>query len=440
MIRSCLEGTTVLDFTQIGAGPTCTMMLGDFGADVIKVESPAGDVGRQLGPPWSGPHSAVFVAFNRGKRSIVLDLKQPDGQAVARQLALRADVLVESFRPGVMDALGLGYAALSAENQGLVYCAVSGFGQTGPKSGEAGVDGIMQAASGLMGLIGDELTGPCKVQAPIVDVSTGYVGTSAVLAALLQRSRTGRGSFLDVSLLATAVALQTSALTGYLADGEQPAKIGSAAPYSAPNEAFQSSDGWVMVAAYIGDRWRRLCTILGVPELVNDPRFDTSSNRVHNRPALRQALGPAFARRACADWLEQFKAADILCSKVAEYADLMEDAQVSHLGMVVQMDHAGDGGFRTAGHPINPREANAAAFAPPPRQGEHTRSVLEGVGFSPRDIEALLASGAARGEGLSSPNRRGGMIRTYGDLLRIVEKSLVSGAPFSPLPSRNCGP
>ena len=398
MIRSFLDGTKVLDFTQIGAGPTCTMMLGDFGAEVIKVESLGGDVGRQLGPPWSGPHSAVFVAFNRGKRSIVLDLKHRDGQAVARRLALQADVLVESFRPGVMDALGLGYASLSADHPSLVYCAISGFGQTGPKSGEAGVDGIMQAASGLMGLIGDEATGPCKVQAPVVDVSTGYVATSAVLAALLQRGRTGRGSFLDVSLLATAVALQTSALTGFLGDGQQPAKIGSAAPYSAPNEAFQASDGWIMVAAYIGDRWRRLCTILGVPELMDDPRFDTSSNRVHNRPALRQALGPAFARGRCADWLEQFKAADILCSKVAEYADLMEDAQVSHLGMVVQMDHAGDGAFRTAGHPINPCEANAAPYAPPPRHGEHTQSVLASAGFSPGEVAALLASGAAHGE------------------------------------------
>ena len=402
MIRSALAGITVLDFTQIGAGPTCTMMLGDFGADVIKVEPPAGDVGRRLGPPWSGPHSAVFVAFNRGKRSIVLDLKHPDGRAAARRLALQADVLVESFRPGVMEALGLGYASLSAEHPGLVYCAVSGFGQTGPKSGEAGVDGIMQAASGLMGLIGDEASGPCKVQAPIVDVSTGYVGTSAVLAALLQRSRTGRGDFLDVSLLATAVALQTSAVTGFLADGEQPCKIGSAAPYSAPNEAFQASDGWVMVAAYIGDRWRRLCTILGVPDLVDDPRFDTSSNRVHNRPALRQALGPAFARRPCADWLEQFKAADILCSKVAGYADLMEDAQVSHLGMVVRLDHAGDGAFRTVGHPVNPCEANAAPFTPPPRHGEHTQPVLTEAGFSPGEVEAMLASGAVRGEAVKS--------------------------------------
>jgi crotonobetainyl-CoA:carnitine CoA-transferase CaiB-like acyl-CoA transferase len=396
MIRDCLQGLSVLDFTQIGAGPTCTMMLADFGADVIKVEPPAGDVGRQLGPPWYGAHSAVFVAFNRGKRSIGLDLKQQAGRDVARRLALQADILVESFRPGVMDGLGLGYAALSAESPKLVYCAVSGFGQTGPKAHEAGVDGILQAASGLMGLIGDEVAGPCKVQAPIVDVSTGYIATTAVLAAVVERTRTGRGGFLDVSLLATAVALQTSALTGYLGDGKQPARIGSAAPYSAPNEAFQAADGWVMVAAYIGDRWNRLCQLLGLPEMVEDARFNTSSNRVHNRPAMRAALAPSFARRTCGELIAQLKAADIPCSKVADYPDLMEDSQVAHLGMVVALDHAGDGQFRTVGQPINAREANAVSFAPPPRAGEHAWSVLEGAGYAAEEIEMLLASGAVR--------------------------------------------
>jgi crotonobetainyl-CoA:carnitine CoA-transferase CaiB-like acyl-CoA transferase len=396
MIRDCLQGLSVLDFTQIGAGPTCTMMLADFGADVIKVEPPTGDVGRQLGPPWYGAHSAVFVAFNRGKRSIGLDLKQQAGRDIARRLALQADILVESFRPGVMDALGLGYAALSAESPKLVYCAVSGFGQSGPKANEPGVDGILQAASGLMGLIGDEAAGPCKVQAPIVDVSTGYVATTAVLAAVVEQMRTGHGSFLDVSLLATAVALQTSALTGFLGDGEQPARIGSAAPYSAPNEAFATADGWVMLAAYIGDRWRRLCAILDVPELIEDVRFDTSSNRVRNRPAMRAALAPSFARQTSADLIAQLKAADIPCSKVADYPDLMEDPQVAHLGMVVALDHAEDGRFRTVGQPINSREANAVSFAPPPRAGEHARSVLDGAGYTAAEIEALLASGAVR--------------------------------------------
>ncbi len=218
MIRTCLRGVEVLDFSQIGAGPTCTMMLGDFGANVVKVEPVEGDAGRRLGPPWYGSESPVFVSFNRNKRSISIDLKNEAGRGVARRLALKADVLVESFRPGVMQKLGLGYETLSQERPELIYCAISGYGQTGPLAQRAGVDGILQAASGLMGLIGDENAGPCKVQAPIVDVSTGYIGALAVLAALVERQNTGRGAYLDINLFATAVALQQSAITSFFGE------------------------------------------------------------------------------------------------------------------------------------------------------------------------------------------------------------------------------
>ncbi|MDB5362450.1 MAG: hypothetical protein JWO51_3747 [Rhodospirillales bacterium] len=397
MIRTCLDGISVLDFSQIGAGPTATMMLGDFGARVIKVEPPAGDLGRHLGPPWYGEHSPVFIAFNRGKESICIDLKSAGGKTAARRLALQADVVVESFRPGVMDSLGLGYASLAAERPELVYCAVTGYGQTGPLSQEAGVDGILQAASGLMGLIGDASSGPCKVQAPIVDVSTGYIGALAVLAALTARQKSGRGSYLDISLFATAVALQQSAVTSFLGDGQQPAKIGSAAPYSAPNEAFEARDGWIMVAAYIGERWRRLCELLELPQLIEDPRFKTSSDRVVNRVAMRQELGGVFRRRSCAEWLDLFSAADILCSKVADYADLLANPQLAHLNMLVDLHHPTDGHFRAPGSPINPRETNQRPFEPPPRLGEQTRSILREASFALDEIEDLLASGAVVG-------------------------------------------
>jgi crotonobetainyl-CoA:carnitine CoA-transferase CaiB-like acyl-CoA transferase len=397
MIRTCLDGIRVLDFSQIGAGPTVTMMLGDFGARVVKVEPPAGDLGRHLGPPWYGGHSPVFIAFNRGKESICIDLKSDGGKQVAHRLAAQADVLVESFRPGVMDQLGLGYAALSAKHPALIYCAVTGYGQTGPLSQEAGVDGILQAASGLMGLIGDAASGPCKVQAPIVDVSTGYIGALAVLAALMERQKTGRGSYLDISLFATAVALQQSAVTSYLGDGQQPAKMGSAAPYSAPNEAFEASDGWIMVAAYIGERWRRLCELLDLPHLIEDPRFRTSSDRVVNRAAMHHELGGAFRQRSCGDWLSLFSAADILCSKVADYTDLLANPQLAHLNMLVDLHHPADGHFRAPGSPINPRETNTAPFTPPPRLGEQFRSILSEASFTSDEIEGLLASGAVVG-------------------------------------------
>jgi crotonobetainyl-CoA:carnitine CoA-transferase CaiB-like acyl-CoA transferase len=394
MIRTCLDGIRVLDFTQIGAGPTCTMMLSDFGARVVKVEPPAGDHGRRLGPPWYGALSPVHVAFNRGKHSIGMDLKTPAGKEVAHRLAQKADVLVESFRPGVMDALGLGYRALSAERPDLIYCAVSGYGQSGPMAQEAGVDGILQAASGLMGLIGDGTSGPCKVQAPIVDVSTGYIGALAVLAALMTRAKTGRGALLDVSLFATAVALQQSAVTSFIGDGQLPAKIGSAAPYSAPNEAFEARDGWIMVAAYIGDRWRRLCEILELPHVADDPRFRTSSDRVAHRAAMRAVLGEAFRRRSCDEWLAKLKAADILCSKVADYTDLLANPQLHHLGLLVDLHHPLDGTFRTPGSPINSRETNAAPYLPPPRPGEHAREILVLAGYTQEEAEVLVASGA----------------------------------------------
>jgi len=394
MIRSCLGDIKVIDFSQIGAGPACSMMLGDFGARVVKVEPPDGDIGRRLGPPWYGNQSPAFIAFNRNKRSICIDLKNADGKAVALRLALGADVLVESVRPGVMDKLGLGYESLSRERPRLIYCAISGYGQTGPLSRQAGVDGILQAASGLMGLIGDETSGPQKVQAPIVDVSTGYIGALAVLAALVERQNTGRGSYLDISLFATAVALQQSAVTSFLGDGRQPAKIGSAAPYSAPNEAFECSDGWIMVAAYIGERWSRLCNLLELPHLAEDPRFKTSSDRVTNRAAMREELSAAFQRRSCTEWLARFSDADILCSRVADYPDLLANPQLAHLNMVVSLDHPVSGTFLVPGLPINARESNQIPFAPPPRPGEHARSILADAGYTHAQIGVLLSSGA----------------------------------------------
>jgi crotonobetainyl-CoA:carnitine CoA-transferase CaiB-like acyl-CoA transferase len=245
-----------------------------------------------------------------------------------------------------------------------------------------------------MGLIGDDTSGPHKVQAPIVDVSTGYIGALAVLGALMERQKTGRGNYLDISLFATAVALQQSAITSFLGDGQQPAKIGSAAPYSAPNEAFEANDGWIMVAAYIGERWDRLCKLLELPHLVKDPRFKTSSDRVTNRAAMREELGKAFRRRSCAEWLACLSNADILCSRVADYADVLANPQLSHLNLLISLDHPADGTFRTPGLPINPRESNQIPFSPPPRPGEHARSILAELGYTSVEIEALLASRA----------------------------------------------
>jgi crotonobetainyl-CoA:carnitine CoA-transferase CaiB-like acyl-CoA transferase len=371
------------------------MYLGDLGADVIKIEPPSGDAGRQLGPPWYFEReSAIYVAFNRNKRGVCLDLKTPGGLELAQRMTDGADVLVESFRPGVLQRFGLGYDAVNARNPRIVYCSVSAYGSTGDSAKLAGVDGVVQSASGLMSLLGEDGQTPLKVQTPIVDISTGHIAAIAVLAQLHERSRTGLGGFVDVSMFATAVALQQASITGFLGTGELPDRTGSAAPYSAPNEAFEAADGWVMVAAYLGDRWQKFCEIVGLPGLIDDPRFATSPLRVANRAAMRAAIAPAFKGQDTAVWLQRLTAADVLCSKVADYHDLMANPALAHLQLVASMPGADGKTYRAPGFPANSRESQSVPHRAPPGLGEHTLGVLEDLGYSAIAIQTLIASGA----------------------------------------------
>ncbi|SOY66480.1 CaiB/BaiF CoA transferase family protein [Cupriavidus taiwanensis] len=394
MLRDALDGLTVIDFTQIGAGPTCTMLLADMGARVIKVEPPGGELGRGLGPGWLGDDSALFHGFNRNKLGVALDLKSPEGLAVARRMAAEADIVVESMRPGVMERLGLGHVELSALNPALVYCSISAYGQDGPYAGRAGVDGIIQADSGLMSLIGLPDGEPCKVQAPVVDVMTGYVACVGILGKLSQRARDGQGGHLDVSLLNAALALQQSSLTSYCADGQLPQRAGSAAPYAAPNQAFRTADGWIMVAAYMPERWRRLCDVLGLPAMADDPRFATSPLRVANRGAMVEALTSAFVTRSTDAWLALLQDADILCARVATYEDLMAHPQVAANRMVQRVRHQTLGEVRMPGFPINSAQENALPARPAPACGQHTQAVLADFGYTRAQIAALQARGA----------------------------------------------
>ncbi|MFS8981303.1 CoA transferase [Cupriavidus necator] len=394
MLRDALDGLTVIDFTQIGAGPTCTMLLADMGARVVKVEPPGGELGRGLGPGWLGDDSALFHGFNRNKLGVALDLKSADGVAVARRLIAGADIVVESMRPGVMERLGLGHAQLAEAHPALIYCSISAYGQEGPYAGRAGVDGIMQADSGLMSLIGLPDGEPCKVQAPVVDVMTGYVACVGVLAKLAQRSRDGLGGHLDVNLLNAALALQQSSITSYCADGQLPERVGSAAPYSAPNQAFRTADGWVMVAAYMPERWRRLCDVLGRPELADDPRFATSPLRVANRAAMVEALTSVFVTRTTDTWLALLQDADILCAPVATYEDVMAHPQVAANRMVQRVRHDTLGEIRVPGFPINSAQENALPARPAPACGQHTQAVLGELGYSRDEIAALSSRGA----------------------------------------------
>lgn len=395
MLQTSLNNITVIDFTQIGAGPTCTMYLGDLGARVIKIEPPSGDIGRTLGPPWHGANSAIYAAFNRNKESICLDLGSDEGKQVALRMIEKADVIVESFRPGVMKRFGLDYSAVKKLKPDVVYCSVSAYGQDGPYAKHAGVDGIVQAASGLMSLIGFEGAEPCKVQTPIVDIATGYLATIGVLAGLHRRLVTGDGIFLDASLFASAIALQQSSLTGYLADFEIPGKLGSAAPYSAPNEAFRTSDGWIMVAAYSPERWSALCNkVLQAPELAGIPELATSSDRVKYRTLLRERLTPLFEQRTTAEWMKRLEEVDILCSPVNDYASLLDHPQLKARGIItsVESEQPEVATLNMPGFPVKASQAQHS-YRYPPSLSEHANEVLSWAGFSPGQIDSLYASG-----------------------------------------------
>ena len=402
MLGAAFSGVRVLDFSQIGAGPLCGMLMGDMGADVIKVEALSGDLGRRLGPPWLNGESVIAMSFNRNKRGLAIDLKKPAALAAVRRMAARADVLIESFRPGVMERLGLGYAALAAVRPTLVYCSVSAYGQTSPWRERAGVDGIVQAISGLMSNIGIEGAPPCKVQVPAVDMTTGFLAALAVSAALRTAERSGRGEHLDVSMYNASMLLQLPALATYFASGEKPARIGSAAPYAAPNEAVPTKDGWIMLAAYQEDRWKALCELIGRPELATDPSFANIAARVKNRARMADILSAAFRNKSTREWMPLLEERDILCAPIADYDEVTSTDQFAASGVAVQIDHPVAGRLKLPGFAIGDLDAQSRQHRPPPVVGQHSVEVLAEYGV-PRDaIDRLVADGAVVQQEISS--------------------------------------
>jgi crotonobetainyl-CoA:carnitine CoA-transferase CaiB-like acyl-CoA transferase len=392
-INKALEGVRVLDFTQIGAGPLAGMQMGDMGAEVIKIEAPTGDIGRKLGPPWQNGESVVSMCFNRNKRSLIVDLKKPEGAALIKQLVASSHVVLESFRPGVMDRLGIGYDALRAVNSKIVFASVSAYGQTGPWRDKPGVDGIVQAVSGLMSNIGDENSPPMKVLVPAVDMVTGFLTTSTVMAALRVVEATGLGQHLDMSLYNSAIMFQQSAIASYLSSGEKPIRIGTAAPYSAPNEAYPTKDGWIMIAAYHDDRWPALCKLLNKPDLATHPEFSTIPLRVANRKKLMTALTALLASKTSAQWQELMEAQDIICGPIADYDMVMDSPQLKHNGLIVDTPNSVAGNVKMPGLAVGDRDAQSRVRYGPPTLGEHSCEVLAEYGLSQSQIDTLLASG-----------------------------------------------
>lgn len=392
-INKALEGVRVLDFTQIGAGPLAGMQMGDMGAEVIKVEAPSGDIGRKLGPPWQSGESVVSMCFNRNKRSLIIDLKKPGGAALVKKLVKTSDVILESFRPGVMNRLGIGYESLRQINPKVVFASVSAYGQTGPWRDKPGVDGIVQAVSGLMSNIGDENSPPMKVLVPAVDMVTGFLTTSTVMAALRVVETTGLGQHLDMSLYNSAIMFQQSAIASYLSSGEKPIRIGTAAPYSAPNEAYPTKDGWIMIAAYHDDRWPALCQLLNKPELATHPDFASIPLRVANRKKLMVELTDLLASKTSAQWQELMEAQDIICGPIADYDMVMDSPQLKHNGLIVDTPNSIAGSVRMPGLAVGDRDAQSRVRYGPPTLGEHTCEVLIEFGLNQDEINALLADG-----------------------------------------------
>lgn len=393
MLRDTLQGTRVIDFSHVVAGPLCGMMLGDMGADVVKVESLNGELGRAIGPPWLNGESVVSLSVNRNKRGLAIDLRDGAAREAVMKMACEADVVLESFRPGVMQRLGLDYAAVHKLNPRVVYCSISAYGQTGPQRKTPGVDGVIQAVSGLMSTLGPPGSAPSKVPVPIADMATGYLATIAILAALRRAGQTGKGQHVDASLYNSTLMLQQVGLAFFLASGEEPLKTGSAAPYASPNEAFPTQDGWVMVAAYQPERWSRLCELLQRPELKDDPRFASNSERVRNRVVLNELLAESFKTQPTSAWIRQLEAEDILCAPIASYGDVTKSLQYLHSGVETSVSHPVAGIVRMPGFALGDADSIAAPHRPPPMVGEHSSEVLMDYGLTEAEVSRLVARG-----------------------------------------------
>ncbi len=391
-MKQALSGVRVLDFTQVMAGPFCAMLLGDLGAEVVKVEPPGGDTTRRMGNR-QGMESTGFWAVNRNKRGIVLNLKDPRGQEIVRSLVTRTDILVENYRPGVLDAFGLGDKDLREINPHLIYASISGFGSTGPYAHKGGFDLVAQGMSGIMSITGEVGMPPVKCGIPVTDLGAGLFALQAILAAYIHRLHTGEGQYIDTSLFEAGVALSVWESTQYFSTGEIPEPMGSAHRMSAPYQAIRCADGYLTLGAANQRTWERFAHAIGLPELVDRPEYVDDRRRVQNHHQLAQEIEVVTATKPRSSWLKVLEEVGVPCGPILNYAEVFADPQVQARGMVQEMDHPVGGRIRVLGPAAKLSETPARLSRPAPLYGEHSAEILREAGYGDTDIQQLAEAG-----------------------------------------------
>ena len=402
-----LSRVIVVDLTQILAGPVCTMLLADMGADVIKVEKPnGGDDNRRMGPPFVGsgsdPWSAGFMAANRNKRSLALDLRDERGKDVLRRLVERADILVENFRPGVMDRFGLGYADLAKIKPELVYCTISGFGSTGPYANRGGFDLVAQGMSGLMSITGHPGGPPAKVGVPITDISAGLLAANGVLCAYIHAQRTGQGQMVDTSLLEAGISYTIWESSGYFSDGQIPGPLGSAHRVSAPYQALNTSDGYINIGAATQPTWEQFCRAIQMEDLIEDPRFKIPGDRKKREVELAALLEETLTQKTTSEWLELLESAGVIAGPIYNMKQVYQDPQTQARDMQVDLEDPELGTLHNIGIPVKLSATPGSIRRRAPALGEHSEEVLREAGFSQDEVKALLESGVVKAGGTGS--------------------------------------